>query len=555
LSLRAERILRIAWPFGSLLLVVLAIQFATGTYSKLLAGNYDEASHYLSSLMVRDYLASGLPGNPVHYAENYYLHYPKIAIGHWPPVLYLMNGLWLLLLPPVPASAFLFLAVAAAVLATRIYFVVLRDGPVWAAWLVAVCFLTLPPVVSSFVEMMSEILLAWLVFEACMAFARWMDLPGLARGCWFALWSSLALLTKAVGGGLAFLPACAIPMARRSGLFLQPSLILAGVLFAGASLPWYLLAPGARHEATGNKYVGLIGVNPGTRSLPAASEAQTSVTSLNEISYRARRSLLAVPILAGWLGPLLLVAVIGLIRAVNGGDTRGQAVAGLLLGFLVFRFVLVSAAWVPRMAIPMVAPLMCFLWTGREAFRFRYASHCLAGLLVCVCGYNLYAGPHKAGPAPGAAFTWLTSNLPERYRMILVSGDGLAEGSVTVGVAQMDRKRPGRYVVRASKVLAVTSMRMEQYSARAAVEEDVLRLLDEIPVDLLVVQPPRKGAGLHEVLLHMTIQAHPERFRRVALADETLEIYEYEGHPALPAEREPRLDLYLFGLGHSLRTQ
>lgn len=555
MSLRVVGILRIAWTFSSLLLVVLAIQLATGTYAKLLAGNYDEASHYLSSLMVRDYLASGLPGNPVHYAENYYLHYPKIAIGHWPPLLYLLNGLWLLLLPPVPASVFLFLAASAAGLATRIFWQVRRNAPEWAAWLIAVCFLTLPPVVSSFIEVMSEIVLAWLVFEACRAFARWMDLPGVARGCWFGLLSSLALLTKAVGGGLAFLPGCAIVIARRRGLFLQPSLILAGVLSAGATLPWYLMAPGARHEATGSKYAGLIGVNPGTKSLPAAAEAQSGVASLEEMAYRARRSLLAVPILAGWLGPLLLVAVIGLMRALNRGDRTAQAVAGLLLGFLVFRFVLVSAAWVPRMAIPMVAPLMCFVWTGREAFRFRYASHCLAGLLVCVCGYNLDAVPQKSGPPAGAAIAWLTSDLPERYRMILVSGDGLAEGNVAVEIANHDRKRPGRYVVRASKVLAVTSMRMERYSAKATVEDDVLRLLDEIPVDLLVVQPPRKGAGLHEVLLHRTIQAHPERFRRVALADETLEIYEYAGHPALPAEREPRLDLYLFGLGHSLKTQ
>ena len=38
--------------------------------------------------MVHDYLERGLPGDPRAFAEQYYIHYPKVGIGQWPPVYY-----------------------------------------------------------------------------------------------------------------------------------------------------------------------------------------------------------------------------------------------------------------------------------------------------------------------------------------------------------------------------------------------------------------------------------------------------------------------------------
>ena len=33
------------------------------------------------------------------FAENYYLHYPEVAMGHWPPGFYLLQAVWTLLFP------------------------------------------------------------------------------------------------------------------------------------------------------------------------------------------------------------------------------------------------------------------------------------------------------------------------------------------------------------------------------------------------------------------------------------------------------------------------
>ncbi|QOY91046.1 ArnT family glycosyltransferase [Paludibaculum fermentans] len=547
--------IRKARPFAAFLLVVLAFQWLSGAYTKLLDGNYDEASHYLTSLLVRDYLAAGLPGNPLHYAENYYLHYPKIAIGHWPPVFYLVNGVWLLLLPFGPASCFVLLALTTAGLAARIHAYVRRSAPDWAAWLISLLFLTLAPVISSSIELMSEILLAWLVLESCWAFSAWMKTPTTGAGVRFTVWSSLALLTKAVGIGLAFLPPCAILLSRRNRLFAKPSLYLAGILVAAVVGPWYALAPGARHEASGHKFAGLLGVNLPTRTVKANAAKYDVAIETAEFFYRARRSLLAVPILFKWLGPLVIVAMLGAWRAARLGDADAQAVLGVLFGFLIFRFVLVSAAWEPRMLIPVVPPLLCFAWVGRTCFTFRHASACLVLLVACASGYNLTAAPRHAGSPAGEAAAWISASSSETYRTILVSSDGAVEGALAALIADSDTHRPSRYVVRASKLLAVTSWSSYVYVPKATDEDAVLRALDAVPVDLVVLQPLNSKSAFHEILMDRTVQHHPGRFRRIPVRDSSLAIFEVVGRQGPRPVGDPKIDMFLFGLGRNLSTQ
>jgi hypothetical protein len=38
----------------------------------------DEAAHFMNGLLIRDYLTQGLGNNPMHFAEQYYLSYPKL---------------------------------------------------------------------------------------------------------------------------------------------------------------------------------------------------------------------------------------------------------------------------------------------------------------------------------------------------------------------------------------------------------------------------------------------------------------------------------------------
>ncbi len=69
--------------------------------------------------MVRDYLANLASLNfsgPMEFAENYYVHYPEVALGHWPPTFYVVQALWTLPFSASRGSVILLMSVLTAIL-------------------------------------------------------------------------------------------------------------------------------------------------------------------------------------------------------------------------------------------------------------------------------------------------------------------------------------------------------------------------------------------------------------------------------------------------------
>jgi len=98
--------------FSVLYAAVLIVQLAVGAY-RAERGNYpDEAAHFMNALLVRDYLTQGLGQNPLRFAEEYYLNYPKIAPGMWPPLFHGVLGLVMLLGTPPRIAGLALLALA-----------------------------------------------------------------------------------------------------------------------------------------------------------------------------------------------------------------------------------------------------------------------------------------------------------------------------------------------------------------------------------------------------------------------------------------------------------
>ena len=96
------------------------------------AANADEPAHYVTGLMVHDYLARGFPSNPLEFAREFYSRYPKVAIGHWPPVFYIVQALWTSLFTASRASLLLLMAAISAALLTLTYWLAARYfGPGW----------------------------------------------------------------------------------------------------------------------------------------------------------------------------------------------------------------------------------------------------------------------------------------------------------------------------------------------------------------------------------------------------------------------------------------
>lgn len=80
----------------------------------------DEPSHFLNGYFIADYLSHHLGGNPMAAATEFYVHYPKISISHWPPAYYGLLGLLFMVLPPTMPVAFAINALVAALPAVGI---------------------------------------------------------------------------------------------------------------------------------------------------------------------------------------------------------------------------------------------------------------------------------------------------------------------------------------------------------------------------------------------------------------------------------------------------
>ena len=87
------------------------LQIAARAYTTEIGTEFDDAGHYVAGLMAHDYIVRGFPGNPVEFAKSYYAHYPKIAIGHRPPVFYIIEALWMIVFGSSISSALVLMAV------------------------------------------------------------------------------------------------------------------------------------------------------------------------------------------------------------------------------------------------------------------------------------------------------------------------------------------------------------------------------------------------------------------------------------------------------------
>ena len=106
------------------------LQWRAGSLRLLNSGGHpDEAAHYVTGVMLRDYVAGGHFSSPRAFVEQYYAHYPKIGLFVWPPLFHGTEGNWGPSLQSFedigPAAG----GAAHITSATSIYWVVRREYP------------------------------------------------------------------------------------------------------------------------------------------------------------------------------------------------------------------------------------------------------------------------------------------------------------------------------------------------------------------------------------------------------------------------------------------
>jgi 4-amino-4-deoxy-L-arabinose transferase-like glycosyltransferase len=501
-------LLRVGAVFLALLAGALVFQWLGGAFSGDFSQNSDEAAHYVTGLMVHDYLRAFPWPAPMPFARAFYDEYPKVALGHWPPFFYVVEAGWMLVFSPSRASMVTFIAAIDAGLALTLFLCLRhRTGNLIAA--AAAAGLECLPLLQVFEHrVMPELLSALLLLCAALCFARFLRTERVGDSLGFGVVAALAIMTKPNGLALALLPPFAIIAANRLALAKRFSFWAPGLVVAVVCGPWYVAA------------------------LPLMENGAPSFTSIGSAaSHFGPHYGTALLAITGWaLNPLAALGFLDAIvlpwpRRRVGADAA--ALAGLLASVLVFHIFIVplgelrhmlpaAVAVVAFAAIGMrrcVAVLEASGVPGRAAFGMVISLTAIAFALVT------FAVPQEANSGAADVAETILAHPEWRHDVVLVSSQGNGESAIIAEIA-MREGRPGHRVLRASKVLSTSGWDGSGYRLLFSTSEAAMAYLDTIPVGIIVIDTiprPDKPRDEHTLMLSSFLEHDRTDWRPVSL--------------------------------------
>lgn len=494
--------------FVSLLVVVVAYQNLGRAYQCEFGAHPDEAAHYVTGLMIRDYIADGIPQHPMRFAEAYYDHYPKVALGNWPPFFYIIQAAWTLPFSPSRASVLLLMAFLTTLLAQLIYHSLKKDfGPALAMF-GALLFVSLPLIQKYSSLVMTEIPIALLAFIATLCFGRYLDDEKASRSIFFGLFASAAILTKGSGLYLAFVPPIALILCRKFALLKRVGFWISAAIVAVLCAPWTLLTLDKAKAGWEN----------GDPSWEFTSRA---------IPYYATKLFLALGI------ALIALAVVGLAVRLIGparkNELSGKWAAATALMFSVLLLQpLIPCGLEPRHLVMALPPILMFAIAGAawliERVQTRLALFPALTLVVSTVTILFLIHPFNLKSKGYAGFEgaarMVATDPAFADSVLFVSSDASGEGMFISEVA-MREKRMGHTIRRASKLLGQSNWSGTEYEAKFSTTEGVMEILEGWKIDLLVLDNSMRDAKRvdHHDLLEKAVASKPERFMRLAQFD------------------------------------
>ena len=491
---------------------MLALQLRNGAYRSEFGGYPDEAAHYVSGLMVRDYIAWGNLSSIGAFAKNYYLHYPKVAIGHWPPVFYAVQAAWTLIFSSSRISLMVLMAFLSTLMAATLYRTIKRDLGNWAGITGAVLLVVMPAVQESTRMLMADVLVGLFSLLAVLRFASFMERGKSADAAWFGIYASLTILTKGTGLALAGVPVLALAITNRWRLALKPAFWLPIAIVVPVCAPWYwwtrnMLQSTGQHPSSALGYV--------------ASTLRYYVTHLY-LNLGLILFVLAV------LGMLLQVV----FRRRNRVNAKWAVLAALvvsisLLGSIVPVLSIGGQTQVmgaeERFLVPAMPAMIAFAMAGAhfvlQRIMRQYPSHAsalTAAMVVLLIG-SLVPRILEQASAPTFGFAAVAQHLLSESQLkssaVLISSDAIGEGMFVSEVAMRDR-RPGRYVARATKVLCNCSWSGEEHEALYPTPEALQSYFVQSPFGIVVYDdsvPALAAFDFHKVLAE-AIRLNPARW-------------------------------------------
>ena len=482
--------------FVLLFAVTVLLQYLSGAFHSEFAGYPDESAHYVTGLMVRDFLAGLHYGAPLVFARDYYQHYPKVAFGHWPPLLYIVEAVWMLVFSASRFSILTEFALLSTLTAWLLYIVVNRRFGARAGVLAGLLFVCLPITQIYSVEVMAESLLTLVSFAAVLYFAKYLEDGRWQNSLWFGIFAALAILTKGSGWDLAIVPPVAIFLTHRFEVLRKPVFWIPAAVVAILCGPWQVLTMSMAQQ-------GWQGGDSPTLTY--------TLTALREFAS------VFVGLLGWGVTPVLLVGVAVTVAL----PYFRRSVSP----FWATMFALIFAAWIfhsivpvgvePRKLVVGIPAMLLFLFAGGTwvAARLACKPGIVAAVVVVIFALTQFSIPKETHYGYMEAAQYLQSHPDLRDAVVLVSSEHDGEGMLISELAMLRRGSPWT-ILRGTKVLAKTEWNavvLEDYYRTPA---ELIGYLDTAKIGVLVIDTlhPQVSFNFQKTLLQ-TVQRHPERFR------------------------------------------
>jgi hypothetical protein len=480
-----------------------ALQRASGAPTSEFGSHPDEAAHLVTGLMMGEFLRSFDWLDPIGFSADYYMHYPKVAIGHWPPVFYLVQGIWTSVFGSSRQSLLLLMAVVATTLGWLLYRSIRRRTSVWIAAAGAFGFLLLPAVQRYTGSVMAESLVALFAYLAAESYARYLDAPSARRSLLFGVWASLAILTKGNGFALALLPFLAVALSGRWRVVRRWDFYAAALPVVLLCLPFYWLTLSMQQ-------------NGWRESSPGVGFALSSAPYYTLELFRQ-------------LGPaasvLAVAALIGEAARYRGRWTSTTAcMSSLVLSVWAFQ-VCVPCGLEWRHLVASLAPGVYLAAVGFDEvqrFLLRLAP-ARAAWVRGGCAALVLSAAAMQFRVPMKQFDGF-SPLVERMNAFdqggdavwLISSDAVGEG-MFIAEAALRQPDPTRVVLRSSKFLASSRWDGRNYHSSLETPEEILAKLEAAPVGYAVVDQTADvaNAGPHHEKLLAALQSASDRWELV----------------------------------------
>ncbi len=486
-----------------LMLLIVLLQNALGAYNAEFES--DESSHYVSGLFIHDYISAHAPGSPLDFIQRFHSSYPVVGIGHWGPLYYVAEGVWMLLFG-WSRSAMLLLSASVTCAAALILYGIAapRFGRVTGG-LTAVAFVASPLVQEGSAGLMLDGPVALLCLLALLAYWRYLDTRQARYALLFGLVAAAGLLIKRNAGCLALVPVFALLIGRdwrapRRWSFWLPALVVI-VLTA----PWYVL----------------------TYGLVAAGFRFTWGWDYISVAVPAN-----LGILLEGVGPLLLAAGVGGFLAIcrrprPGPDSNLMVVAAALFAAVLTFQSVVPAAIQDRYLAPALPPLLLLAvntvwhavtrWFGmprERAAAIAVGLLCLAALPSVVD----VAPKRQLGLMEAAREVW-KRRLPNNPSILIVA-DGAGEGAAVAELAMDDPARPSLFAVRGSRLLGGGGYNNQDYLPRFHAPGEVMAAIDDYAIPLVLVRGlPGHNPWLHIDQVEQARALQPDRWELLYRGD------------------------------------